>query len=148
MYLSNLNQSDLWYAENLFYMLQKLPHRGIWVRMVKQMITSSTTAWTQVSHMTVHTIQAHTVLIMPYQDHEPVLYYCSILGSPSLSPNPVSPANSNLGKQNQRVQLYLRSISFVMCTYLVGCCDIPEFTKWWAVNWDSSITDSHWVVQL
>lgn len=71
------------------------------------MITSSTTAWTQVSHMTVHTIQAHTVFIMPCQDHEPVLYYCSILGSPSLSPNPVSPANSNLGKPNQRGQLYL-----------------------------------------
>lgn len=71
------------------------------------MITSSTTAWTQVSHMTAHTVQAHTVLIIPHQDHKPVRYYCSISGSPSLSPNPVSPANSNLGKQNQRGQLYL-----------------------------------------
>lgn len=119
--------SDFWYEIRsvclIFVcacMLQKLPHQGIWVRMVRQMITSSTIAWTLVSHMKVHTIQAHTVLIMPYLDHEPVLYYCSISGSPSLSPNPVSPANSNLGKKNQSGQRYLQSISFIMCTYLVG----------------------------
>lgn len=56
----------------------------------------------EVRHVNIQTIQAHAVLISPYQDHDQVLYPCSILGSPSLSPNPVSPANSNLGKQNQR----------------------------------------------
>lgn len=82
----------------LTHVLQKLPHQGTWVRMVRQMITSLTTAWTQVSHLTVHTPEAYTTLITAYNGHEPTFYYHSVSGSPSLSPNPVSPANNNPGK--------------------------------------------------
>lgn len=91
------------------HVLQKLPRQGIWVRMARQMITSLTIVWTQVRRVDIHTIQAHTVLILPHQGHDLVLHHCSLSGSPSLSPNPVSPANSNLGKQNQSVKLHLQS---------------------------------------
>ena len=88
------------------------------------MITSSTTAWTQVSHMKIHTTQAYPVLIMPYQDHEPNLYCRSISGSPSLSPNPVSPTTTNLGKQNHGAQLDLQSISFIIWLVELTLCKV------------------------
>lgn len=121
----SFSQSD---QERLFYfcVLQKPLRQDIWVRMVRQMTTSLTTAWTQVRHACASTrhllFQFCLVLFMTLASS-----HHSISGSPSLSPNPVSPASSNLGKWIQKVYIKMLHWKWTRGGGLPCKCNGPFF---------------------
>lgn len=95
---------------DFYFFFQRHPLQGISVKMVKAMI-NRIAAWTQVSASFLSSIchSDENILIVII-----LLYYVTLIhfsisvsGSPNLSPNPVSPASSNPGKNHQQLVVIL-----------------------------------------